>query len=119
MRCTATQKIGPPSRLNEPQTAKKYSSQTGHLYPRWVCSRWYPMLIPRPVAIQYRNTAVQNLGQLNINKAAMAPTWKRPTAMVVVQFRPSRRGRLKTSAPASDPDLSTPLQPNRDRHREL
>src|SRR5580658_7053714 len=119
MRCTATQKIGPPSRLKEPQTAKKYSSQTGHLYPRWVCSRWYPMLIPRPVAIQYRNTAVQNLGQLNMNSAAMAPTWKRPTAMVVVQFRPSRLGRLKTSAPAWDPDLSMQSHAIRDRNCDL
>ena len=31
MRWVATQKIGPPSSVSVPQTAKKYSSQSGHL----------------------------------------------------------------------------------------
>ena len=44
---------------------------------------------------------------------------KRPIAIVVVQFKPLRRGRPKTSAPAWDPDVSMQLQTIRDRDCDL
>src|SRR5690242_14248663 len=44
------------------------------------------MLIPSPAHIQWRKIATASARQLNTNNAATAPTWKRPKAMLLVQF---------------------------------
>ena len=43
-------------------------------------------LIPNPVANQYKNTVAKKTFQLNMNRATMAPIWKRPKTVVVPQF---------------------------------
>src|SRR4026208_399257 len=44
------------------------------------------MLMPSPVHIQNRKSATANAGQLNMKNAAIAPAWKTPKAMLLVQL---------------------------------
>ena len=44
------------------------------------------MLIPKPTVTQYRNTVAKKTGQLNMNNAAMAPTWNNAMVMLVGQL---------------------------------
>src|SRR5580704_14248605 len=74
-RCVATQKIGPPSSVSVPQTARKYSNSLNVLNPRCVWRRWYPMLMPSPTATQYNTRATMRFVQLKANNAATACTW--------------------------------------------